>query len=552
MRHRGGRLHRRRPPRPGRRQLSWTTAVSVLLGNGDGTFQPQDADRGRVCQTRMRSWRGTSTATAASTSPSRTAARRHRLGAAGQRRRHVPAPVTYAVGDDPDAIVAGDFNGDGRLDLAVANDRVRRHRVGAAGQRRRHVPAPGHLRGRDTTRSPSWRGTSTATATSTSPSPTKTTTTCSVLLGNGDGTFQPQVTYAVGTVSDRDRGGRLHRRRPPRPRRRQRRSDGTVSVLLGNGDGTFQPPVTYAVGSDAPDAHRGGRLHRRRPPRPGRRQRIRLQRSDSVVSVLLGNGDGTFQPQVTYAVGSSTRTAIVAGDFTGDGHLDLAVAERLDDGTVSRAAGQRRRHVPAPGHLRASAASSTAHGGGRLQRRRPRRPGRRRTSTNDVSVLLGNGDGTFAVAGTVRHRPHAPTPWWPTSTATAPTTSWSSTAPATSSIARASPASPAPSSRPSRSIPDNPSRDIAWLPDTADGPLLASVDAQDDAVSLYAYRDGAFVRVGSLTTGQLPAQIIAADLDRRRLGRPGRPQCRRRHALGLLQRRARQPLGPASRPVLCP
>ena len=43
------------------------------------------------------------------------------------------------------------------------------------------------------------------------------------------------------------------------------------------------------------------------------------------VSVLLGNGDGTFQPQVTYAVGSGPD-AIVAGDFTGDGRTDLAVA----------------------------------------------------------------------------------------------------------------------------------------------------------------------------------------------------------------------------------
>ena len=44
-------------------------------------------------------------------------------------------------------------------------------------------------------------------------------------------------------------------------------------------------------------------------------------------SVLLGNGDGTFQPQVTYAVGSDPD-AIVAGDFTGDGRLDLAVYRR--------------------------------------------------------------------------------------------------------------------------------------------------------------------------------------------------------------------------------
>ena len=49
------------------------------------------------------------------------------------------------VGADPSAIVAGDFTGDGRLDLAVANSGGQ-HGVGAAGQRRRHLRAPGHLR----------------------------------------------------------------------------------------------------------------------------------------------------------------------------------------------------------------------------------------------------------------------------------------------------------------------------------------------------------------------------------------------------------------------
>ena len=44
------------------------------------------------------------------------------------------------------------------------------------------------------------------------------------------------------------------------------------------------------------------------------------------MSVLLGNGDGTFQPPVTDAVGPEPD-AIVAGDFTGDGRTDLAVAE---------------------------------------------------------------------------------------------------------------------------------------------------------------------------------------------------------------------------------
>ena len=43
------------------------------------------------------------------------------------------------------------------------------------------------------------------------------------------------------------------------------------------------------------------------------------------MSVLLGNGDGTFQTQVTYAVGSGP-IALVAGDFNGDGRTDLATA----------------------------------------------------------------------------------------------------------------------------------------------------------------------------------------------------------------------------------
>src|SRR5262249_35709111 len=62
--------------------------------------------------------------------------------------------------------------------------------------------------------------------------------------------------------------------------------------------------------------------------------------------------------------------------------------------------------------------------------------------------------------------------------------------------------------------PDFPARDIAWLPKTDQGPVLASVDAHDNAMSFYAYRDGRFVRlIGSLATGHLPAQILAAQLN---------------------------------------
>ncbi len=70
-----------------------------------------------------------------------------------------------------------------------------------------------------------------------------------------------------------------------------------MSVLLGNGDGTFQPPVTYAVGV-VPDAIVAGDF-----TGDGRTDLAVANRLDGTVSVLLGNGDGTFQPQVTYAVG---------------------------------------------------------------------------------------------------------------------------------------------------------------------------------------------------------------------------------------------------------
>ncbi len=100
----------------------------------------------------------------------------------------------------PDGVAVGDFNGDGILDLVTAN----------------------YL-----------------------------DNTVSVLLGKGDGTFAPQVTYAVGSiprnvaVGDFNGDGKLDLAVA-------NQGDNTVSVLLGNGDGTFAPQVTYAVG--------GGRL----------------------------------------------------------------------------------------------------------------------------------------------------------------------------------------------------------------------------------------------------------------------------------------------------
>ena len=73
--------------------------------------------------------------------------------------------------------------------------------------------------------------------------------------------------------------------------------DNTVSVLLGNGDGTFQPAQAFAVGS-APFAVAVADLGN------GQADIVTANAGDNTVSVLLGNGDGTFQPAQAFAVGS--------------------------------------------------------------------------------------------------------------------------------------------------------------------------------------------------------------------------------------------------------
>jgi hypothetical protein len=91
-------------------------------------------------------------------------------------------------------------------------------------------------------------------------------------------------------------------------------------VLLGNGDGTFQAPLDYAVGSQpqsivAADFNGDGIL-----------DLAVANDSGNSISVLLGNGNGTFQAAVDYSTTASDPYWIAVGDFNGDGKLDLAVS----------------------------------------------------------------------------------------------------------------------------------------------------------------------------------------------------------------------------------
>ena len=152
----------------------------------------------------------------------------------------------------------------------------------------------------------------------------------SVLLGNGDGTFQPEIRVAMPgfyfsslVVGDFNRDGKSD----------IAVGDFMIAVLLGKEDGTFQAPVTYKLaaifrswwtssgdfnGDGNIDLVIGGTSISK----------------DNCVSLLLGKGDGTFQPAVALATGISHTyaTSGAVGDFNGDGKLDVAVTTPGIDG----------------------------------------------------------------------------------------------------------------------------------------------------------------------------------------------------------------------------
>jgi uncharacterized repeat protein (TIGR01451 family) len=199
-----------------------------------------------------------------------------------------------------------------------------------------------------------------------------------VLLGNGDGTFQPAIksTAPFGTLASADFNG-----------------DGKadllittltgVSILLGNGDGAFQPPVlvtsaslshTYAA---IGDFNGDGKADFAYPTTSG------------VVDVFLGNGDGTFQLPVAYPGGGLGLSTVVVGDFNGDGCSDLAVPmEPIGiligncDGTFQPAV-----FYDMAGSSPQFAAVADFNGDGI--------PDLAVAGQYSVSILLGRGDGTF-------------------------------------------------------------------------------------------------------------------------------------------------------------
>jgi uncharacterized protein (TIGR03437 family) len=247
------------------------------------------------------------------------------------------AAVSYAVGFNPTYAAIGDFNADGKADLAVAN-------AGSG--------------------------------------------TISVLLGNGDGTFQAAVNHSAGSgpvsiaVGDFNGDGKADLAVT-------NSGSGNVSVLLGNGDGTFQAAVNYGAGVRPSYAAIGDFNS------DGKADLAVANSGSGNVSVLLGNGDGTFQAAVDYGAAASSASIAVA-DFNRDGKADLAVANGGPAGTVSVLLGNGDGTFQSAANFGAgtypnSIAASDFNGDGNVDLAVG-------NGYYNVNVLLGKGDGTFQPA----------------------------------------------------------------------------------------------------------------------------------------------------------
>ena len=258
----------------------YSETVSVLLGNGDGTFQPGKESAGI--------WNGYALVAGDFDNDGAVDLAVSYATVSlllGNGDGTFQAPVAIPAGGTSTALAAGDFNGDTDLDLVATN--------------------AGGLAGDGTVK---------------------------VILGNGDGTFRPWTAYAAGrlpvavAVADLDRDGLSDLAVLNLTSRPGGGDSSTVSVLRGNGDGSFGPRTEFAAGADGattvPRSLATGEFNG-----DGATDLAVANGTgdDSVVSVLLGNGDGTLRAPVDYAVGGYVRS-VTAGDWDADGDQDLFTA----------------------------------------------------------------------------------------------------------------------------------------------------------------------------------------------------------------------------------
>jgi hypothetical protein len=183
----------------------------------------------------------------------------------------------------------------------------------------------------------------------------------------------------------------------------------SVAVLIGNGDGTFQPAVAYSTGGEQTNSVAIGDVNGDGIPDLIVANFQQSQSAEGEVAVLLGNGDGTFQPAVTYDAGGEYSYSVALGDLRGDGILDVVVANSVPGGAVDvllgNGDGTFQPAVPylghglTPGGASGSLAIGDVNGDGILDLAVvefcPKFHDEVCVGTGQVNVMLGNGDGTF-------------------------------------------------------------------------------------------------------------------------------------------------------------
>ena len=312
--------------------------ISIMLGNGNGTFQAQQ---------------------------------------------------TLATTSGTGCIVVGDFNGDGNLDLAAACntsiDMFLGNGLGGFSSPLVYSPGrPFDVGGGVSLAAGDFNGDGTLDLAATK----QQFSDVGILMGNGNGTFQAPQTYTLGTTSssgvalgDLTNDGKLDIIVADQ-------NTNNISVLLGNGNGTFQAQQTFAAGTSPSsvavgDFNNDGNLD----------VAVGDNNLPGTLTVLLGNGRGGFSRTTSYVAGTGV-TAIAVGDFTGDGKLDMAAANEGFSSAVSILLGDgsgnfNAANVPVGANPQSVAVGDfTGNGNKDLAVANE--------GSDSLSILLGNGNGTFS------------------------------------------------------------------------------------------------------------------------------------------------------------
>ncbi len=152
----------------------------------------------------------------------------------------------------------------------------------------------------------------------------------SVVLGNGDGTFGVETKFDVAAFPTRLKAADINLDgNVDLLTARDSVDTGPLSILFGVGDGTFRAQKRFLAGAETPDEFTGpaavvlGDANGDQIP-----DVITANSRSDDISLLIGNGDGTFADQVNFPAGDAPD-AVVAGDFNGDNKLDVVTANQL-------------------------------------------------------------------------------------------------------------------------------------------------------------------------------------------------------------------------------